>query len=224
MKVPRPTPLVAALSAAITFAMPAQAASGSLDSLSASATEVVAGSWVDFSVSYSVIASAYSYGGSNPIEPEPQEGHQSWDVNWYYVEAETLNSVSVQIDGQGTTEILNLSPGSSHSNGWTTSILFNTPGTYTVSAGGNWSGEFTSSYSGESAYRNCYVIDPDYGGSLTCDSWTWQYSDYGDRYGIGGDFSPLSLNIKVTAVPEPGTLALWLAGAALLASRARRGA
>jgi hypothetical protein len=91
-----------------------------------------------------------------------------------------------------------------------------------VSAGGSWTGEFTSYYSNESAWRNCYAPDPAYGGALQCDAWTWTYSDGGDRYGIGGDFAPLSLTINVTAVPEPGTLALWLAGAALLAARSRR--
>jgi hypothetical protein len=208
--------------AAAAFAVPAQAASGSLDSLGASATEVAAGSWVDLSVAFSIVTSANSYGGSNLTEPEPQEGYQEWFANWYYIDGEAVSSVTLQIDGQGTTEFLNLSPGSSYSSSWTTSVLFDTPGQYTVTAGGNWAGEFTSYYSNESAWRNCYATDPDYGGSLQCDAWNWTYSDGGDRYGIGGDFAPLSLTINVTAVPEPGTLALWLAGAALLASRSRR--
>lgn len=210
------------LCAALAFALPCHAASGSLDSFSASATEVVAGSWVDFSVSWSVFTSASSYGGSNTVEPEPQEGYQEWSVNWYNTESETATSVSLQIGGESTTEYLSAPAGSSSYGGWTVSIFFPTAGQYTVAAGGSWAGEIETYYSYESAYRNCHAVDPDYGGALQCDGWTWTHSDGGDRYSIGDSFAPQSLTINVTAVPEPATWLLWLAGAALLLAQARR--
>jgi hypothetical protein len=212
----------AALAVAAVVPLHAQAASGSLDSFSASATEVVAGSWVDFSVGYSVQAGQWSYGGSNPTEPEPQEGYQEWNVNWYYVESETVNSVSLQIGSESTTDFPAAPAGSSYAGSWTVSIYFDTPGQYSVSAGGSWAADVSNYYSNESAYRNCYYTDPDYSGPLQCDAWTWTYSDGGDWYSTGDGFAPLSLNINVSAVPEPGALALWLAGAALLAARARQ--
>lgn len=212
----------ALVAAATVFLLPAHAASGSLDSFNASATEVMAGSWVDFSVGWSVFTSASAYGGSNPIEPEPREGYQEWNVNWYNTQSEAATSVSLQIGGESTTEFLSAPAGSSSYGGWTVSIFFPSAGRYTVAAGGSWAGEFDSYYSYESAYRNCYAVDPDYGGALQCDGWTWTYSDGGDRYAIGDSFSSQSLTINVTAVPEPATLALWLAGAALLTAQSRR--
>jgi PEP-CTERM motif len=212
----------AALAAAAIAAPHALAGSGHIDSFGASATEVVAGSWVDFSVSWSVVTSSWSWGGSNTTEPPPQEGFQEWNVNWYYSASETAESVVLQVGSESTTEFLSVPPGSSTSGGWTVSLYFATPGQYTVSAGGSWAGSFQDAYSSESAYRNCWSIDPDDGGALQCDSWTWQYADGGDRYSIGGDFAAPPLTIQVTAVPEPGTLPLWLAGATLLAGWARR--
>jgi PEP-CTERM motif len=215
-------PRVLALSATLAVVAPVQAASGMLDSFSASATEVVAGNWVDFSVSWSVLTSTSAFGGSNTAEPPPQEGAQEWFVNWYATTSETLTGVSLQIDGQSTTEFVSAPAGSSSSGGWTVSLYFPNPGQYTVSAGGSWAAEFDSYYSNESAYRNCYRVDPDDGNSLFCDAWTWTYADGGDRYSIGETFASQSLSINVSAVPEPSTSALWLAGATLLAARGRR--
>jgi PEP-CTERM motif len=209
---------LAALAAVIAFSLPAQAASGKLDSFSASATEVPAGSWVDFSLAYSVFASAWSYGGSNTTEPEPQEGYQEWNVNWYQAETEAATSASLQIDSQSTTDFLSVPPGSSAAGRWTVSMYFADPGQYSVSAGGSWAGETETYFSHESAYRHCHASDPEGGGALLCDSWTWTHSDGSDRYSIGDAFAPLSLTIRVSAVPEPGTLALWAAGIGLLAA------
>jgi hypothetical protein len=76
----------------------------------------------------------------------------------------------------------------------------------TEAPAGNWAGETETSISHENAHRNCCATDPDDGGSLLCDSWTWAYSDGGDRHSIGDALSPRSLTINVGAVPEPDTI------------------
>jgi hypothetical protein len=212
--------ILAALAAivAFTFSLPAQAAGGKLDSFSASDTEVPAGSWVDFRLTYSVFASAWSDGGSNTAEPEPQEGYQEWNVNWYHAETEAATSASLQIDSLSTTDFLSVPPGSSTAGSWTVSLYFADAGQYSVSAGGNWAGETETYFSHESAYRHCQASDPEGGGALLCDGWTWTHFDGSDRYSIGDAFAPLSLTITVSAVPEPGPLSLWAAGIGLLAA------
>lgn len=206
-------------------AVPAQAGWGQIVDFGASATTVTAGSSVDFWLSYSVSADAtQSWGGSNVgNEPPPQEGYQTWDLNWYYSSSESITSVTVNAGGQSWTDYFSPAPGAGQGGGWSFSMTFDAPGVYQLDASGSWESWVESSYSGESAYRNCWYNDPDAQDMLTCDSWTYQYSDYADSYSTGGGLDGRSLTITVTAVPEPGTWLLWGAGLALLAARRGRG-
>ena len=220
MNFPRRT--VSVLTALLAFLPSAQAASGGIDSFWSSATKVKVGDTVDFSVALSLGTTSWAGGGSNPIEPAPQEGYQEWNVNWYSWEYETLTNVWLQAGGESFSDFPSLAAGESYGNTWSFSVTFTQAGTFNFDLSGGWQSEVQSGYSNESASRNCYYFDPDAGGNLYCDSWYWQYSDADDRYTAEGSLSGGAINIEVTAVPEPATWALMLAGAGLLASRARR--
>lgn len=201
---------------------PSHAAWGQFDSFGASATQVVAGSTVDFLVGYTIGTNAWQSGGSNPVEPLPEDGYQSWEVNWYYTEAQTLQSVWLEAAGQSFGEFPSLAAGSSFSGAWSFSQAFHTPGTYQISLSGNWTHRLDIYSSSESASRNCWYDDYDDPSSLRCDAWTWEYSDYSDWWEDGGSLDGRSLTIEVSAVPEPHRLILGLAGLAVLAIRRRR--
>ncbi|MBL8353215.1 MAG: PEP-CTERM sorting domain-containing protein [Burkholderiaceae bacterium] len=216
------TRMATILTTAAAVAPPLQAASFSIDSFGASATSVKVGDTVDFWVQFSASTTSNTYGGSNPYEPEPAEGYQEWHVNWYYWEHETFSSVSLQAGGQGFYDAPGLAPGSGYGNTWSFSVTFNDPGQHSIDLSGSWEAMINSGASNESAYRNCWYADPDTSSDLTCDWWTWSYHDYDDYYTTGDSITAGPLTINVSAVPEPGTFALWLAGIGLVAAGARR--
>ena len=198
---------------------PAQAAWGWFDSFGASATQVNVGSTVDFQVGYTIATNAWQSGGSNPVEPPPEEGYQSWEVNWYYTEAETLQSVWLEAAGQSFSAFPSVAAGSSFSGAWGFSQVFHMPGTYQIMLSGNWTHRLDIYSSSESASRNCWYDDYDDPGSLRCDAWTWTYSDYSDWWEDGATLDARSLTIEVSAVPEPPGLILGLAGLAAIQRR-----
>ena len=151
---------------------PAEAGQGQIDGFGASASTVLAGTEVQFWASYSLTAVADQWGGSNTVEPLPQEGTQYWDINWYHTETETLTSVTLEVGGQGQTDILGLPPGASAAGSMAFAMVFTQPGSYPVTASGSWSSWVESYTSSESAYRNCWYNDPGMPDNLTCDSWT----------------------------------------------------
>lgn len=207
----------AALAAGALVLAPAAAAStGQLDFFTASKLVVAPGETVDFSAGFSIAVDSQSNGGSNPVEPAPEEGYQVWEVNWYQQWSETVSQVQLHAAGASYAG----SPGSSGN--WSFSTSFDTPGLYVLQLGGGWTTRSETYISTETASRNCYSSDPENGGSLLCDSWQWSYYDSTDSYEYDSAFSPLSLTLEVTAVPEPQTYALWLAGIAALAGWARR--
>lgn len=210
------------LTTALAIAPSLQAASANIDSFSASATTVPVGSTVDFWVQFSVATNASSGGGSNPFEPAPSEGYQEWNANWYSWQQETLHSVWLQAGGQGFNDYPALPAGGGYGNSWAFSLTFTQAGLHSIDVSGGWEVEVNSGFSNESASRNCYYTDPDDRTDLSCDGWSWHYSDADDRYTLGGSWSAGPLLIEVTAVPEPSRWALWLAGAGLLGWRARR--
>ena len=210
------------LTTALAVAPPLQAASASIDGFSASATTVQLGGTVDFWVSFSVGTTSWSGGGSNPEEPAPSEGYQDWNVNWYSWEHETLRSVWLQAGRQSFSDYPALPAGGGYGNSWSFSVTFTQAGSYDIDLLGGWEADLNTGYSNESASRNCYYTDPGYSTGLFCDTWQWRYSDAADSYSTGGSLSAGPLRVEVTAVPEPGTWALCLAGVGLLGWRARR--
>jgi len=211
-----------ALAALLAFTPIAQAASGGIDSFWASASQVKVGDTVDFSVAFSLGTTSSSGGGSNPTEPVPQEGYQEWNANWSSFERETLTNVWLQVGDRSFSDYPSLAPGNSYANTWSFSVKFTEAGSFNFDLSGGWQANVNSGYSNESASRNCHYNEPDGSGALSCDSWYWQYSDADDHYTNDGSLSGGSLRVDVLAVPEPGTWALMLAGAGLLALRTRR--
>jgi MYXO-CTERM domain-containing protein len=217
------TILSAAAVVALAHALPAAAAGGQIDYFGASASTVTVGSVVDFSVGYSVSTNAWQNGGSNPVEPAPQEGYQTWDINWYSTESETLSAVWLNAGGNYFSEYPSPGPGGGHSGSWTFSMQFDTPGVYQVSASGGWDHWVEFYTSNESAWRDCWNNDPGGTDELVCSWWTYEYNDWGDYYSSGGSFADQMLTIEVLAVPEPHAGLLGLAGlGGLLAWRRRQ--
>ena len=220
------TMLWAAAVVVMAMSTEATAASGQIDHFGANASMVTVGSVVDFSVGYSVSTSAWQNGGSNPVEPAPQEGYQSWDINWYSTESETLSAVWLNAGGNSFSAYPNPGPGGGHSGSWTFALQFDTPGVYQVSASGGWDHGVEFYTSNESAWRECWNNDPGGTDELVCSGWTYQYNDWGDTYSSGGSFADQMLTIEVLAVPEPHAGLLGLQGllglGALLAWRRRQ--
>lgn len=203
-------------------AAPVHAATAQLDSFSASASQVSAGSTVDFSLSFRVTTTLWSDGGSNPEEPPPQEGMQYWSINWYLYESENLTEVQLSAGDQSFIEQPNAQAGISYSNTWNFSMLFPTAGTFEISANGNWKSHFEFYTSSEIASRECTNIDPGGSNQLQCTPWVYEYPEYSDSYDQDGPFPPLSLTIEVLPVPEAPTALMALAGLGGLAWRLRR--
>lgn len=209
-----PLPIRAtAVALAASICGPVLAASGSILGFTSNATRVTVGQLVDFEVIYAVDTVSWSGGGSNPVPPPPQDGDQDWQVNWGSWHHETLTRVSLLAGTQSFVDHPSLPAGSSVVGRWNFSLAFDRPGTHQVDLSGSWDVEVSSGYSGESATRYCYFLDPDQSPDLWCSWWTWQYDDYDDLYDDGGTFGPAGITIDVVAgVPEPATLAMALGG------------
>ena len=205
-------------------AVPAQAGWGQIVDFGASAISVTAGSSVDFWVSYNVFADATQLSGGSNVgkEPPPQDGYQTWDLNWYYTTSEYITTVTVNAGGQSRSDYFAPAPGTGQSGGWGFSIAFDVPGVYQIDASGSWESWAESYYSSETASRNCWYNDPDARDVLVCDSWTYEYHDQTDSFTNGGGLDGRSLTISVTAVPELATWLMWGAGLASLVSRRLR--
>lgn len=202
----------------------ALSASGQIDSFGSSAATVVEGSTVDFFASFSVFTTSVSDGGSDLNEPLPIEGTQTWLLNWYRSEQETLREVQLSAGGLATTDMPVLSPGSSYSGNWSFSILYPSPGQFAVTLSGSWMSDVQVYVSSETATRECVNIGPGGSNALQCSSWQFSYGDYTDTFSSGGAFAGQTINIEVTAapVPEPSAVVLWLAGLAPLLALSRR--
>jgi hypothetical protein len=201
----------------------ALSASGQIDSFGSSAATVVEGGTVEFFASFSVFASTFSDGGSDLFEPLPVEGTQTWLLNWYRSEQETLREVQLSAGGLTTTDMPTLSPGSSYSGSWSFSILYPSPGQFAVTLSGSWLSDVQIYVSSETGTRECMNIDPGGSNALQCSSWQFSYGDYSDTFSSGGAFAGQTINVEVTAapVPELSKVALWLAGLAPLLVWAR---
>ena len=211
------------IAAALAATLPAMAASGQIDSFGASATSVLAGQTVDFWAAFSISTTAWSGGGSNPIEPEPVEGYQVWEVNWYNSVSETVTAVQLEAAGQTFNDFPSSGPGGGYANSWAFSVQFPDVGTYDIGLSGSWSTRTDTYISSETASRDCYNSDPGGTNQLLCSSWTWSYYDFSDSSNFDSGFNPSMLTIQVNAVPEPQTLLLYLAGiGTLVALRWRR--
>lgn len=218
-------PAVIGLGAAFALPLPALAASGQIDSFGASATTVTEGTVVDFVVGYSIVTSLYQSGGSDLVEPAPQEGTQTWNLNWYYYEGESVSQVWLEAAGQNFSDYPSVPAGSGYSGSWSFSVLFPVQGSFDITLNGGWSGQVDYYSSSESASRDCVNSDPGGTDALACSGWTYSYYDYSDWYTVGGGLGPSTLRIDVlpAAVPEPSTAALLVAGAVLLRARRRLG-
>lgn len=213
-----------ALALTLFAAPPSHAVQAVIDNFSASATQVTVGQMVDFSVSYTILTEQYNYGGSDYNEPAPAEGYQEWYVNWYNYYSESVTEISLQSMGQFFSDYPAAMPGSAVSGGWNFSVLFPHAGRFEVALNGAWMANIAISQGSEVASRGCWLNDPDDSNSVQCDWWNWSYPQYDDYYSEGGTFDAPSLSIEVTPVPEPQTVALWIAGLGLLGARMRKNA
>lgn len=206
---------------ALTVPLLASAGGGQIDSFGSGAASVLEGSTVDFFASFSVLTSTFTDGGSDLVEPQPVEGQQTWLLNWYRSEQETLREVHLFAGGFSTTDAPVLAPGSSYSGSWSFSIPYPSAGQFAVTLSGSWQSDVQVYQSSEMATRECMNVDPGGSNALACSSWQFTYGDYSETYSSGGSFASQTLNIEVTdaPVPELSNAMMWLAGLALLLGR-----
>ena len=201
---------------ALLAAASVQAGNGQITSFGASSMSVTAGTLVDFYVGFGIDTISSSDGGSNPIEPEPVEGYQFWNVNWYSTVSETVSSVYLEAAGNSFFDSPSAPPGSGYGGGWMFSVLFPTEGSFDITVTGGWQTTVETYRSNENASRDCFNNDPGGTNEQICSSWQYQYDDGSDSYSAGGSFASQTLTIQVAAVPEPESLAMLLAGAGVL--------
>lgn len=221
----RTTLRAALLSAGLALAGGPAWSYGQIDSFEASATQVLAGSNVSFNVSWRIHGSIENGGSSNLDEPAPAEGYQEWLQNWTWTNSVTARGIDLQVGDQSHHELVNVAEGAGASGSWGFSMVFDTPGLVMLSVGGSYSAVQASTSEAQLATRYCYNTgDPAYGVYLACDSWSLGYPNLQTQSEFGGSLNTPSLQIEVQAVPEPATLALWLAGIGVVAWRRRRAA
>ncbi len=214
--------MAAAATALIVATIPAQA-QGQLDWIFVDRSQARVGEVVGFGVGWSIAGSFNNGGGSNTSEPAATEGWQEWVANWYWTETVSALSVDLTAGGQWFGESFSgTQGGASGTIGFT--MVFDAPGTYTIDVSGQWQARSVQTYESEIGTRTCWNTgDPDNGDVyLSCDSWSWSYPRDAYDSDFGGSLGSLSVQVEVQAVPEPATVALWLAGLAGLARRARR--
>lgn len=214
---------MASAAAALIVATTPAAAQGQLDWIFVDRSQARVGEVVGFGVGWSIAGSFSNGGGSNTSEPAPMEGWQEWVANWYWTETVSALSVDLMAGGQWFGESFSgTGGGASGSFGFT--MVFDTPGTYTIDASGSWQARSVQTHEAEIGSRTCWNTgDPEYGAViLSCDSWSWSYPRDAYDSDFGGSLGSLSVQVEVQAVPEPATVALWLAGLAGLAWQARR--
>lgn len=215
----RPLLLVAAAALACSLS-PARAQSSALTAISP--TTIAPGGSVDFLLSFSKLQDAMGVGFGEP-EPAPALGNQTWLVSSTTDTMETLTRVQMEVmssHGQGLGWGLlpqNAGPGSLFQWSEPFTLTFHQPGSFQVTASGGWESVTEISDTSITGQRSC--VD-DGAGGLSCSPWT--------MIGVGGvalllndgQLAPMALSVQV--VPEPQTLALWLAGLAGLGWGARR--
>ena len=190
------------------------AASGRMDSFSASALTVVEGEKVHFTALYSVSTPDILDGGGSPNEPAPIEGSQLWLIDWYYWQKETLGEIElVATGGQKFTDRPAVSDADNYNGAWNFSILYPTKGSYIMAVTGAWVANVEIAAKTEYATREC--VNADNGGDfeLQCSSWEYWLSEYEDTYKESSYFAGLvTIEVIAAPVPEVSTAALWLAG------------
>jgi len=201
-----------AAACAVALGAAAPALASQIDHFQADATQVRVGDVVHFDAQISLEAYFSSFGGSNPVEPPPEEGPQTWDINWYGYDQSALVSTWLSAGGEHLDRYLGLAPDVDYTGSWSFALQFDTAGVYEIVLDGGWTYDYAYYYSGESAYRDCWYDDPDNQTGLQCSPWTYEYTDdsWTDTY--DESFAPRSLTITVLAVPEPASWLLALAG------------
>ena len=199
-------------------------AQGQIDNIQASATQVLAGSLVWFSVDWHIQGSSQSRGDNNPVPPEPTDGYQEWITNWFTTDTTTATGISLQMGPLSTSETFSLADGEGASGTWTFGLQFDTPGPVQIDVGGSFSVRQKSSTQTVLSTRHCTTTgSEELGVYLDCSAWSGpSYQELVSESDVGGALNMSSLQITVLAVPEPATTALWLAGLAGLGALGRR--
>ena len=207
-----------ALGALALTATPAKASNGYINSFSASATSVVEGTLVDFTVDFGVSTDGYTSGGSDPYEPAPIDGYQIWNINWYSFQSELVNAIWLSAGGDNSYADYPYVPSNSSYNGnWSFSVLFPTQGTFDITLSGGFTTYSEYYYSNESASRTCYNEDPGGTETLSCTWWEYFYEDGSEPLeSFDTSFNSPTITIQVTAVPEAQSLVMALAGVGVL--------
>lgn len=200
----------------------ALAATGQIDNIAVTETAIPAGSKVDFTVYFSVQSALGSYEGSNPTEPDPQDGSQTWETGWRISESELLDSVFLEAGGQSFLDHPAVAPGALYSAIWSFSLEFPTAGVHQIDVTGGWTSNIQQISTSGIASRDCANIDVGGFDQLMCSVWVVADNTVTSDYPSVGSFDTRGVEIQVVAIPEPGKLALWPVGLAMLFGAVRQ--
>ena len=106
--------------------------------------------------------------------------------------------MGLQAEGRYFSEYPALPARGGHGNGWLFSVIFTQAGSCDIDLSGGWETEVNTGYSNESASRHCHYTDPDFRSDLSCDAWSWYFSDADDWYTLGGSLSAGPLRVEVS--------------------------
>jgi len=205
----------------------AQAGKPYLDLTARTPTTVAVGGTVEFMVQFSQIQEGGSFDNGDG-EPSPDIGIQQWRSAYRDVWQDTLTDLRLTLgatSAHGAPGVMALQrdtqpgalSGTDYTTSWLVTLRFDQPGRLDVLAGAL-ATQQRYRYSEQTVRtRECVGFD----NSLQCSEWPLQTTVL-ENTTWTETASALSLPVQVQVVPEPATTALWLAGLAGLALRARR--
>lgn len=203
---------LAAASLVLGAALPARAEPGAATFEAVTSTTIAPGGSVTFAAIFTKAQDWFGTSYTNP-EPLPAAGEQVWQISGESETQETLSSLSFDIwstSGEGlgiAVPIKDGGPGSLVSNTDSFSLVFATPGIYSVTLNGGWQSLASTSDMHMTGTRTCLI-----GGTGVLECSAWQLVGVGGSAltDTSGSFGPITLQVQV--VPEPATTLLWLLG------------
>lgn len=186
-----------------------------------SPTTIMAGGTVDFRLDFFQIQEGWSFDNGDG-EPSPDIGFQRWQSAYREAWNDRLTDLDLQLlvggrPVQQRNTQPDAAPRTDYTTSWQVTLRFDQPGLHTVTAAALVTQAKDLYRAITVGTRECVGFD----NSVQCTLWDFR-DEVLDDLAWTETTPAVSASLQVQAVPEPATTALWLAGLAGLALRARR--